>query len=799
MIAKVALGIPFSSPYDYRLSEIISSDIVPGTRVLVSVGTRVMVGCIVALQESSTFDTLKDVIDVVDKQPLYSRGMLKLTRWISDYYLVSWGEVLDAAIPGGLKPKIVKVAEVNPVANHDLSAEERDWLATIQGKTDNAIRGDECYHQFKTRLSRWKKMKLVSYRYAVTLPKVSSDDDYVISINHEIAAHTKTRKGSKADAILERLNSQASVRLSTLKSQIPGANPALRQLIQKKAVKKRYSPPDKASKNEAINTTAFISLNEEQAIAFSEIEASIKRDRFKTFLLFGVTGSGKTEVYLHAVKETLTRQRSVLILIPEISLTHQVVSRFKTRFGDRIAVLHSGMAEKDRCAEWWKIKNGRCDIVIGARSAIFAPLENIGLVVVDEEHDSSYKQQESPFYNARDIAVKLGQDHNAVVILGSATPSIESFNNAYGGKYHLSRLPTRANKKPLPPISVIDLKSESRQAGVFYLSKALVRQLKDNLSDGKQALVFLNRRGYAAFLSCKACDLPVLCANCSIALTWHRKEKRLVCHHCGFRQPYPNQCPACGEKSLRLDGIGTERVERDLRLIFPSARFLRMDRDTVKRKGVLEKNIDLINNHEVDFIIGTQLISKGHDFKQVGLVCVILADIGLNIPDFRSSERSFQLLSQVSGRAGRDEEGRGVVLAQTYNPNHFAVVSAVSNDVEGFIERELELRHTLENPPIKKMILLKISDPVLNNVELTAREMGALLTSKSTELGCQVLGPIESPIAKINRRFYWQILLKADDTRFVKRFLRFLFWEQNEWRPKGSTRVSIDVDPYFLL
>ena len=403
----------------------------------------------------------------------------------------------------------------------------------------------------------------------------------------ETAVGVRTRRGSKTSQILNILQKEKEVRRKNLMERIPSAGSAIQQLIRKKAIERELRKIPVSGDHLKILHDRFIDLNIDQENVVEKIVVAINSCKYTTFLLFGVTGSGKTEVYLYAVKEAIQRGKSALILIPEISLTPQAVSRFRERFGDRVAILHSGMSIRQRRVEWWKIKERRCDIVIGARSAIFAPLSNIGLIVVDEEHDSSYKQQETPFYNSRDAAVKIASDQNAVVILGSATPSIESFNNAETGKYSMLLLPKRANQKPLPHAEVINLKEERRQTGVFYLSRYLVTCLRENLNYGKQALIFLNRRGYASFLSCKGCELPVLCDNCSIAMTWHQSRNRLICHHCGFVQQYPKICVSCRGRFFKMEGIGTQRVERDLKVLFPRAAFSRMDRDTISGKGVL--------------------------------------------------------------------------------------------------------------------------------------------------------------------------------------------------------------------
>ncbi len=360
-------------------------------------------------------------------------------------------------------------------------------------------------------------------------------------------------------------------------------------------------------------------------------------------------------------------------------------------------------------------------------------------------------------------------------------------------------LTKRAQNQPLPNSEIINLKDESRRKGVFYFSDYLVDQLKENFENKKQALIFLNRRGYAAYLSCTSCELPFLCKNCSIAMTWHKKKNMLVCHHCGYTHIYPQNCPDCKGKKFKYEGIGTQRVERDLKILFPNAAFLRMDRDTISRKGALEKSINMINDNAVDFIIGTQLISKGHDFQNIGIVCVVLADMALNIPDFRSSERSFQLISQVSGRAGRTKAGGGLTLIQSYNPAHYAITSARDHDYTGFFEQEIAMREILDNPPFARQIMVRLSDVHPQHVASTARRLGEILQQYAQDGAFQVLGPTESPIIKVNNRFYWQILLKSKRIAPSKRILREILNQRNHWKLKSSTRITVDVDPLVML
>ncbi|MCP4295531.1 MAG: primosomal protein N' [Proteobacteria bacterium] len=756
MIAKIALSIPLSDLYDYNIPDSLMRNLCVGDRVVVPYNHRTLIGVVVGVVESSNIKKLKYLVDQIDSLPLYDQRIIKLTKWISTYYLCSWGDILDAAIPRGLKPRI------------------------------KLIPNDKNGSEFGDNLPY--RCKLSSF------PGCSEKLEKVL-LNPSNAKKQTFRKGSKAETIINIIRSIDHIDKKTLREKVPNSSSVINQLISKKVLIIREEPKWKATKTVTINHDKFLKLNHEQAIAFKEIKKAIDENRYKTFLLHGVTSSGKTEIYLHAVKNTLLKGKTVLILIPEISLTPQTTQRFKERFGEQIAVLHSGMGDKERALEWWKIKEEACSIVIGARSAIFAPLKDIGLIVVDEEHDSSYKQHESPHYNARDLAVKIASDLNALVILGSATPSVTSFFNSKKGKYSLLTLKKRAQQAQLPQSYSIDLKNEKRQKGAFYISLKLIKLLRKNLLEKKQAIIFLNRRGFASFLSCSSCEQAFLCRNCSIAMTWHQSNSRLICHHCGHSEIYPKRCSFCKGSQFRREGVGTQRVEQDLMKLFPNARVLRMDRDTIQKKGVLAKNIELINQGEIDFIVGTQLISKGHDFQNIGIVAVLMADMSLNIPDYRSSERSFQIFSQVSGRAGRSEKNSGLTLIQSYNVQNHAIQNAITHNYSAFYEEEIKIRKILDHPPYTRDILIRFSDLNLHKVKNLAFFIGNLLEEKKDTASFQVLGPIESFIPKVNNRYYWEILLKSRKIAHLKLILNELFLEPAKKTKSRGVRISINVDP----
>jgi primosomal protein N' (replication factor Y) (superfamily II helicase) len=484
--------------------------------------------------------------------------------------------------------------------------------------------------------------------------------------------------------------------------------------------------------------------------------------------------------------------------VPEIALTAAMVDRFRSRFGDDVAVLHSGMGEGERFDEWSRVHEGRARIVIGARSAVFAPLTELGLVVVDEEHDGSYKQDEAPRYHGRDAALLRAARAGAVAVLGSATPSLEALRNVALGKLTRLALPERVQARPLPPVALLDLRTTPRQAGAHFFTAPLVEALRETLARKEQALLFLNRRGYASLARCGACGEVVLCALCSIALTYHRAEQRLLCHRCEFSQPLPETCPACGAAELAIVGLGTERIEQDVAMMFPQARVLRMDSDTLRRRGELERMMEAIRARRYDLVIGTQVLSKGHDFPYITLVGAVLADVSLNIPDFRAPERTFQILTQMAGRAGRgDRPGR--VLIQTYNPAHYALVHVRGHDTAAFAAEEMALRERSGSPPYASQTLVWVSATEAPAAERLAGKLAGRLRKAAERVGgVRVLGAAEAPIRRLAGRYRWMIALRAAAVGPIHRVLRGVL-DDPDLRLGAHERIAVDVDAYNLL
>jgi primosomal protein N' (replication factor Y) len=521
-------------------------------------------------------------------------------------------------------------------------------------------------------------------------------------------------------------------------------------------------------------------------------------------LLAGVTGSGKTEVYMHLADEVIRRGFTVLVLIPEIALISQMERRFRARFGDRIAILHSGLSAGERYDQWLRIRRQDVSIAIGARSAIFAPFSKIGLIVVDEEHDTSYKQDGSLRYNARDLAILRAKFENGLAVLGSATPSIQSYYNASRKRFIAVELARRVEKRPLPRIAVVDLRHSRDQRGLRrFFSEELRQAMTETLAKGEQVLLFLNRRGYAGFPVCGDCGESIKCRNCDITLTYHQKAELYKCHYCGFHQAAPIKCTKCGSSKIKPLGIGTEKVEDAVCKLFPDARVARMDSDTMARKGSMLRLLKDLRHHRVDILVGTQMVAKGHDFPNITLVGIICADLSLSFPDFRASERTFQLLAQVAGRAGRGDIAGQVVL-QTYNPEHFSITAAQKQDFKTFYAQEIQYRKALRYPPFSRIILLRIAGrnetQTVEHAQMVGRICRDLRQSDSRYLETiEIFGPIEAALPRIAGKYRWQVMLKGLNVRSLHRFAETLVYRHAAVFNRREVKVAVDVDPFFLM
>jgi primosomal protein N' (replication factor Y) len=537
-------------------------------------------------------------------------------------------------------------------------------------------------------------------------------------------------------------------------------------------------------------------LNAAQAAALEQIRTALHLRQFRTFLLHGVTGSGKTEVYLNAIEAALAQQRGALLLVPEIALTPAVAGQFFSRFGERVAILHSAFTDVERSEQWRRIRSGSASVVVGTRSGVFAPVRNLGLLIVDEEHDGSYKQEETPRYHGRDVAVVRAQAAGAVVVLGSATPSLESRYNCDRGKYTLLELPDRIEQRPMPQVQLIDMRQEfleTRKQATF--SRRLMDAIGARLANGEQTIILLNRRGFSSFVACRSCGERIECMNCSLTLTFHKRDRRLLCHYCGYAEKVPTVCPKCCSDHIYFLGIGSERVEEELHRELPAARVARLDRDTATGKRRYETILQGFREGGFDILVGTQMIAKGHDIPNVTLAGVVSADVGLGMPDFRAAERTFQLLTQVAGRAGRGCLP-GIVLIQTINPDHYAVRLAAAQDYHAFYEKELTFRRMMHYPPFSAMANVLIRSAKQEVAMRLSAELGHFLTPPPEKL--KVLGPAEAPVPRLKAEYRYQFLIKAASRKALNELLRSVqqYALDHKW---GATALVIDVDPLTLM
>jgi primosomal protein N' (replication factor Y) (superfamily II helicase) len=597
-------------------------------------------------------------------------------------------------------------------------------------------------------------------------------------------------KGKKQIALLFMLGKQGEMALDALTG---FSTATIKSLLQSGHIEvvERASPADLQKK---IPPTLPPELMPEQEDAVGKIEEAVSHESFAVFLLHGVTGSGKTEVYLSAIASLAKTGKGTIVLVPEIALTPQLLNRFRGRFGDRVAVLHSGLTERERSDEYRRIQLGHVDVAIGARSAVFAPFAKAGLIIVDEEHENSYKQDEGLRYHARDVAVMRAKLGNAIAVLGSATPSLESFYNAKSGKYRYLRLANRVDHRPMPEVRIIDIKTLPKNN---LYSPRLIEDIKIRLEKKEQTLLLLNRRGFSSVLICRDCGTAVKCPSCSVSLTFHKSEGKLKCHYCGFFSQPPNTCPSCRSIELKLIGSGTQKIEEELHTLFPDARLKRMDSDTVKGRDAYERLLRQVDQREVDILLGTQMIAKGHDFPAVTLVGVINADVGLNLPDFRSAEKTFQLITQAAGRAGRGELG-GEVVIQTMNPNHYSIRHSKTHNYEGFYDEEIVFRRELHYPPLGRIIKIEVKSPqaiqASEAASIAQNRIRHLMRGKDTIL----LGPAPAPIARVRGQFRFQLLLLSRQRDKI-RMLAIEGKKAVEEKYGRKCKVIVDVDPMNLM
>jgi primosomal protein N' (replication factor Y) len=790
--AEVVVAAQPDRRFHYRVPPELTGRIQPGQRVRVPFGRRAVDGYVVRLVARCDVDAVKPLSALLNEEPVIDPAILTLTRWIADYYLAPWGRVLAASVPVGLKvtaAKRVSVTEAGRAVDPDtVRGEGRRRLLEALRSHGKAITLSRLQARVGT-LGGLPALVQAGWVSEIDAPSVGESRSRLYATS--AGGETGSARGARQRAVLEALTARGGAFVSDLG---PGASAACKALAARGLVNLSSRADVRDPYRSAGVKEVVPALTEHQHHAVEAVAGAVDTGRFTPFLLWGVTGSGKTEVYLRAMAAVRERGRDALLLVPEISLTGQLVERVRARFGDQVAVLHSGLSNRERLDAWSRIRRGEAHIALGTRSALFAPLRDVGLIVVDEEQDASYKQEEGVRYHARDAAMVLGRERRAVVVLGSATPSLESYANAAAGKYGLLTLPERVHARPLPVVRAVDLRADLESGDVF--SRTLREAITERLDRREQILLVLNRRGFAPVVVCRDCGAIAQCARCSVGLTYHRARGRLCCHYCGTSTTPSERCAGCRGHRIVLDGVGTEQVEARLRAEWPQARIARMDRDTTGSKWAHETLLGAMRRGEADVLVGTQMVAKGHDLPNVTLVGIVNADVGLSMPDFRASERVFHLLTQAAGRAGRGDRP-GEVILQTRRPSHDVVVFAQRHDVAGFYERELARRRELSYPPFGRLIVLLISGPVETDVIAAAQRLGREASVEARD-GVSVLGPAPAPLWRLKGRHRWQLVLKGPKGPGAGEVARVLARRAPDVLPRG-VRLDVDVDPQQVL
>ncbi len=805
---EVAIALPVYRTFTYSAPEPFLDFLAPGKRVLAPFGRRRVTGYIFGQSRYPDNKELKPILDVLDEQPLFPPAMVPFFKWIADYYKYPIGEVVKNALPGGLNVydyALITITEKGRSAlkHRQLSPVGKNVLEQLLAgpcrlnklfkNIDQKIPGALLYN-FEQ--SGWitRKWELSGAGTKARLERFVRLGDTALPVD---------RLSKPRQKILEMLKTEKEIAVKKLKETVPTAAALVKPLESSGYLTIEHKRVYRDPFGESIKPDIAPILNREQQNAVSHACDYLNKG-YHPFLLKGVTGSGKTEVYMQVAAEVLKKGRLVLVLVPEIALITQIERRFRARFGECVCVLHSALSAGERYDQWTRILQGEATVAIGARSAIFAPFDNLGVIIVDEEHDSSYKQEGKLRYNARDLAVVRAKQNECIVILGSATPSMQSYYNVTTNKFTELTLTKRVEQRHLPEIRIVDLRQTRDARGIQrFITPELQLAMKETLERGEQVLLFLNRRGYASFPVCGACGQPMRCKHCDISLTLHQRSNAYRCHYCGYSRAATSSCDICGSSKIKHLGLGTEKLEDMLTSLFNQARIARMDRDTTTRKGSIIKLLKGLKNKTIDILVGTQMVAKGHDFPNITLVGIICADLSLSFPDFRAGERTFQLLAQVAGRAGRGERP-GRVILQTYNPEHFCISAARNQDFNSFYQQEISFRQALGYPPFSRMIQLKISGKDPHETEKHAHLLGdhcrTLKTIHSAHYqSVEIMGPIEASLTRIAGRYRWQILLKGSNTGALHQFINQLMAESHTVFTHRRVQVAIDVDPVFLM
>ena len=799
--------------FTYKVPEFLIENIQIGHRVLVPFGmyNKPVEAFVFDLTDELEQDIkLKNVVDLLDEEPIFNSDDINLILWMKNKYLCTYIDCINLLYPKGYKLNNYKVISLIDNNQYNYS------------KTEQQIIDDLNENGGKVKLEKLKKIKninniiyklqqknivKVEWEYKdhknekkIQIISLALDKDII----DEYIINNKIRLGNKQKEIIDFLKKFESIDRYNLQEVLKTSKATIDSLLEKQLINieeiQYYRKPNEIYKVEDKN----IDLNEEQAFVTSTIKNNMFDEDKKPYMIHGVTGSGKTEVYMDIIEYSLSQGLDSIVLVPEISLTPQTIARFKNKFGDIVGVFHSQLSEGEKHDVYKQIKDGEIRILIGARSALFAPFTSLGVIIIDEFHENAYKSEKNPKFSAIEVAKYIANKRDVTLVMGSATPSIEEYYKALNGEYKLLEINRRANNKPMPKIDIVDMKEELSVGNKSIFSNKLKNEIKDTINNKNQVMLFLNRRGYANFVSCRNCSYVFSCNNCDISLTYHKKTNTGRCHYCGYEEQIPTECPECKSKYIKPFGVGTQRIEEEIKSIFPDIRVLRLDKDTTSKKGSFEEILNKFKNREADVLIGTQMLSKGLDFDNVTLVGILSADMILKFPDFKSAETTFQLVTQVAGRAGRSYKD-GKVILQTYDTNHYAIKHAINYDFKGFYEDEIKIRKLFNYAPFNSMISVVVSGKDENIVKSNIKNMYDSLVYLLNQRGINdlsfILGPNQCSIGKINQNYRWQILFKDEniEINLLKGIIKYICITKRDIVFNKDINISIDINPCNVL
>ncbi|MBW5469966.1 primosomal protein N' [Brevibacillus formosus] len=811
MIAQIIVDVPVNRtnrPFDYHVPPWLRPLIRIGSRVVVPFGPRQLQGYVIGIVEDDEAITdrsrLKDVVQVQDDTPPLTPELLKMSEWMSKQYLCPWVTAVQAMLPAVLKGKSEKWLTATDALDEEACGRSGLLWELFRKRQIPLSEVEKQFAEEYLLVPGWIQSGLLATEYQVRDKITRKQQSFVRSLldegKLEEAIGSLPARAEQMRRVLQLMlmHKEQSLSVQMLRDEYGITRSPLKSLESKGWIAieqvEVYRDPYANRRFQDKQKPVFTPVQE---AALTPILQSIESGTYASYLLHGVTGSGKTEVYLEAIERTLEKGREAIFLVPEISLTPQMVERFKARFGADVAVLHSALSQGERYDEWRKIIRNQVKVVVGARSAIFAPFRNVGLIVIDEEHESSYKQEETPRYHAREVALWRAKENQGVLVMGSATPALETYALATRGRYELLRMPERVGNRPMPEVHVVDMREELQAQNRSMFSRKLHEMIADRLAKEEQMVIFLNRRGFSTFVMCRSCGYTMRCIHCDISLTYHKTNHTARCHYCGYTIAQPKHCPECQSEHIRFFGTGTQKVEAELAKLFPGIRVIRMDVDTTSRKGSHEELLNKFRSGQGDVLLGTQMIAKGLDFPRVTLAGIIAADTSLHLPDFRAAEKTFQLLTQVGGRAGRHEL-EGDVVIQTYTPEHYSIVHATKHDYPAFYQDEMMQRRRTGYPPYFRLVLITFSHEEVPVVIRGAHTMADYLRQRLAQTTI-LLGPVASPIARVKDRFRFQIMLKYRDEPQLSELLAQATAAFEEWNKQQKVLMTIDVDPYVLL